>query len=120
MLRFPAGAVECRSGDHLVRREDGRWRIFLVQELVLLSRLLPTEGPGPVELLEERHLRDSEPAWRSGEVHLLVTEYLRTFADRAGAAAAIRAGDLGPSSTDRCLPADRFPADRTQALPFRR
>lgn len=117
-IRFPEGSVECRPGDHLVRRDGDRFRVVRVQELVLLSRLLPTPAPGPVRLIEEHDLRDSEPPWRMNEVHLLVAAYPRTFRDEAGAVAAVEAGaELGEPLDGLCLRASQVPSATTRVVP---
>jgi hypothetical protein len=119
-LRFPPAAVECRGGDYLIRLIRGGsgspWRVFLVLDLVLLSRLIPLEGQGPLELIEERHAVDSmRPAYLD-EIHLLVIEYDPVFPSAEAAAAAVGTADLGSGRSGACIPATDFPADSTHLV----
>ncbi|NML16840.1 hypothetical protein [Azohydromonas caseinilytica] len=113
---FPAGAVECRPGDHLVRREaDARCRVYRVRDIVALERLLPSLTR-PVALTAEADLLDSMAPAYAGEVHLLLDALEPAFESAEAAVQAIQAGSLGAGEPGLLRPAGDFPAARTQVV----
>lgn len=117
-LTFPQETIQCRPADHVARQEeDGSWRVFRVDELMLVSRLVVLEFPRGPELMEDRHMSDTQQPWRWKEVHLLATGFASRFASSQEALRAITAGALGEPTPNLCLPIKEFPKDRCAVRP---
>ena len=85
VVAFPNGSVVCAPGDHLICHDSGAgWRVYLVEDLLLVKRLVPVLDK-PSMLMIEEHLPDSVPPAYFNDVHLLVTAFDPTFADAAEA-----------------------------------
>jgi hypothetical protein len=114
-LKFPPDAIECRSGDYLLKTIAGsHWQVFRVQELVLISRLIPLSSLDSVELIEEKHALDSVRPWRMDEIHLLITAFSQRFGSEEAAIQAIEDSELGESVSDLCLGISNFPRDSSR------
>jgi len=111
-LTFPAESIRCQRGDYVLQRgADGRIRVFSVQDLLKLSRLVPF---GEDALVEERFILDSERPAYMEEIHLSVTAFDRDFASTEEAARAVETGDLGSATDARCLDIRCFLASTSQ------
>jgi hypothetical protein len=105
-VKFPAPSIRCQRGDYLLQARDGRIRVYWVEDLVKLSRLVPF---GEDALVEEQAILDSErPAYKD-EIYLLLTVYERGAASLVEAKRAVRRGDLGPATEGLCLNISHFP-----------
>jgi hypothetical protein len=106
---FPKESVECLPGDYLISRtKDGRWKVFQVNDLVMLSRLVPLKFKHGTELMEEKNAMDSaNPAYR-GEVHLLLTAFQGEFVTSDEAIESIKHGTLGAGTPNICLNIENF------------
>jgi hypothetical protein len=106
-LAFPSGSIRCQRGDYIMERiAEGRVRVYRVEELVRLSRLVPF---GEDALIDEQAVLDSERPAFVDEIHLLVTPFERDFPALLDSRHAIVNGDLGSQSEWRCLDIRRFP-----------
>lgn len=106
-FKFPLESIRCQRGDYILQRETGgRIRVYLVNDLLKLSRLVPFLRD---TLIQEETLLDSERPAYMGEIHLLFTDFARDFASSEEATRAIEAGDLGPTTEGRCMDIRRFP-----------
>lgn len=90
-FKFPSGAVECKTGDYLIVESGARqWTVYKVEDLVLFSRLLPVRFQSGVELMEERHMLDSQNPAYTDQIFLLLAVYDQRFVSMDEAKAAIR------------------------------
>jgi hypothetical protein len=113
-FKLPSGAVNCRSGDYLLQQTGAYvWKVFRVQELIALSRLLPIGGRDATEFLEERHAMDSQKPLGMDEIHVLLTVFAAAFNSEKAAIQAIDVETLGASVSLVCFDIRRFPADNT-------
>ena len=111
-FKFPLESIRCQRGDYILQQgASGRIRVYLVDDLVKLSRLVPFLND---ELIEEGTLSDSERPAFMDEIHLLLTDFDRDFASIEEATHAIEAGDLGPTTEGRCMDIRRFPTSNSQ------
>ncbi len=102
--RFPDGSLSCRPGDHIVIKLDERtWRVFKVQDIVRLTRLLPLGSGENANLIDESLALDSKAPTYDAEVFLLLDSFERTFGGRTEAESAFHAGSLGPARPGTCL-----------------
>jgi len=110
-VNFPAESVSCAPGDYILRREaGGRWKIFLVKDIVQLNRLVPLKRDGVVTgLLEEAPLLDSVAPAYMGQIHLLVTAFGAEHSSSEEGLRAIASGALGQAVENVCLDVQRFP-----------
>jgi|SRR6266567_1339838 len=107
---FSAEAVECFAGDYIVRRTpEGRSRVFRVDDLVFLSRLVPLRFPTRVELIEEKNTVDSRKPAYFDEIHVLLTAFGREYATYSEAVESIKANALGQGYPGLCLRLTEFP-----------
>lgn len=105
-ISYPAHAPRCVSGDYLLHREDdGRVRVYRVENLVQLSRMVPF---GQGDLIEEQAVVDSRRPAFSGEVHVLLTAFSRTFATSEEAVSAVSEGNLGVQTEGLIRNIERF------------
>jgi hypothetical protein len=113
-MSFPDATVRCDVGDRLVQRADGGWRVFRVQDVVSLTRLVVLKrGDEPVDVVPE--MPDSvDPAY-SG-THLLLTAYEPRFDDREDALSAIADGTLGDGIDRVCRALAEFPVATTYVV----
>jgi hypothetical protein len=113
---FPEGAVICRRGDYLLRRQqDLRWRVFMVEDLIRLSRLIPESEHSPSLMLEDHLLDSMAPAYQD-EVYLLLTAYDETFANDPEARQAIELGIRSPATHGLLRPARDFKQSDCQVI----
>jgi hypothetical protein len=114
---FPKDTIECRRGDYIISMSgQGKWRVFLVDDLVLLSRLVPLRFPHGIELIQEKDMMDSAKPSRLGEIHVLATSFKKDFPTSDAAAEAIRNKTLGESIPNLCLSIGHFPKDKSVVL----
>jgi hypothetical protein len=89
-IAFPKGSVVCATGDYLICHHSGEgWKVYRVEDLLLVKRLLPLLND-PSALLVEEHTLDSIAPAYFNEVHLLLTAFDSNFADEAEALQAIQ------------------------------
>ncbi|MCZ7385521.1 MAG: hypothetical protein O8C63_12355 [Candidatus Methanoperedens sp.] len=112
-LTFPSGSIRCQQGDYILQRGagGGRIRVYRVEDMVKLSRLVPF---GKDALIEEQTILDSERPAFMDEVHLLLTAFDLDFASLEEAIRAVEAGDLGATTEGFCLDIRRFPLSSSQ------
>ncbi|MCZ7381171.1 MAG: hypothetical protein O8C64_06340 [Candidatus Methanoperedens sp.] len=112
-LTFPSESIRCERGDYIMQRGagGGRIRVYRVEEMVKLSRLVPF---GKDALIEEQTILDSERPAFMDEVHLLLTAFDLDFASLEEAIRAVEAGDLGATTEGFCLDIRRFPLSSSQ------
>ena len=110
-IPFPEGALVCAAGDYLIRRRSaGAWRVYRVEDLLLVKRLLPLFND-PSTLLLEEHLRDSVTPAYADEVHLLLTAFDPEFDAEAEASQAVRLKTLTERAKGLLRPAREFTAE---------
>lgn len=89
-IAFPNGSVVCAAGDYLICHHSGEgWKVYRVDDLLLVKRLVPALND-PSTLLVEEHMLDSMPPAYSNEVQLLVTAFDGNFTDESEALQSIR------------------------------
>ena len=105
-LTFPSESIRCQQGDYILQwGAGGHLRVYRVEDLVKLSRLVPF---GKDALIEEQTILDSERPTFMDEIHLLITAFDRDFASIEETIRAIEAGDLGATTKGFCLDIRRF------------
>jgi hypothetical protein len=88
-ITFPNGAVVCAAGDYLICRHSGEgWKVYRVEDLLLVKRLMPLAND-PSTLFIEEHMLDSMTPAYFNEVQLLLTAFDPDFADESKALQAI-------------------------------
>jgi hypothetical protein len=103
-LTFPKDSIEFLQGDYLISQtEDGRWKVFKVNELVLLSRLVPLKFKHGIELIEEKHTLNSVKPAYWGEIHLLLTVYKIEFSSSDEAIESIKNKKLDSGKSNLCM-----------------
>jgi hypothetical protein len=113
-VKFPDGTVRCEAGDHLLRRADGGWQVYRVQDVVALTRLVVLKrGDEPVDLVPE--LPDSVNPAHDGP-HLLLAAHERLFDDREDALSAIADRSLGDGVDGICRALAEFPVATTDVV----
>jgi hypothetical protein len=111
-ITFPNDSIRCRRGDYILRSGvGGLVRVYRVDDLIKLSRLLPW---GDAAVIEEGALLDSERPAFMDEIHLLLSVFDRSFASFEEGAHAIEAGDLGSATGGHCLDIRDFPTSSSQ------
>jgi hypothetical protein len=114
-ILFPNDTVQCSRGDYLINKSSSRsWKVFRVEDLVLLICLVPLRFEHTIELIEEEHLMDSEIPDRWRQIHLLVTAYENTFQSSRKAIEAIEAQKLGHGVEGVCLSINQFAKKNSQ------
>lgn len=87
---FPAHVIECEKGDYIIQQNnDSQWQVYLVEDIVWLTRLLVLNIDGKPELIEEKHALDSQPPEIDG-IHLLLTSFSNKFNSSKAAMIAIK------------------------------
>lgn len=111
-LMFPGESIRCLRGDYILQRgAGGRIRVYRVEDMVKLSRLVPF---GKDALIEEQTILDSEQPAFMNEIHLLLTAFDLDFASLEEAIRAVETGDLGATTEGFCLDIRRFPLSSSQ------
>lgn len=86
---FPDGSVVCAPGDYLICHPSGeRWKVYRVEDLLLVKRLVPMLTD-PSALLVEEHMLDSVGPAYFNEVQLLLTALDPDFKEKSEALQAI-------------------------------
>jgi hypothetical protein len=110
-IRFPKGAVVCAPGDYLLchGRPTGcaGWRVYRVEDLLLVKRLVPVL-PDPATLMLEEQVLDSVAPAYFNDVQLLLTAFDPGFADEAEALRAVDRRSLTARATGVLRPAREF------------
>ncbi len=105
-IMFPEKSIRCQRGDYIIQwGPDGRFRVYRVEDLVKLSRLMPF---GKDALIEEQTILDSERPAFMNEIYLLITAFDRDFFSLEETTRAIEAGVLGAPTEGFCLNIRRF------------
>jgi|SRR5918911_2087022 hypothetical protein len=87
---FPIESVVCATGDYLICHHSGEaWQVYLVEDLLIVKRLVPLLND-PATLMLEEQLLDSMPPAYFNEVQLLVTAFDSNFTDKSEALQAIQ------------------------------
>jgi hypothetical protein len=95
---FPKDVVQCQQGDYILREgNDRRWKVFYVEDIFFLSRLIPLNQPGAQVLVEQIEFSDSAPPPRWREIHLLVSEFDKGYASAEDAIESLKQERLGRS-----------------------
>lgn len=107
MISFPGESIRCQRGDYIFQRSTvGRIRVYRVEDLVKLSRLVRF---GEDALIEEQTILDSERSAYQDEIHLLLTAFDRDYTSLEETTRFVEAGDLGSATEGYCLDIRRFP-----------
>ena len=107
---FPKGVIQCQQGDFIARKSgNGAWKVFLVEDMFFLSRLIPINARDSVVLAEQIDFMDSAkpPKWK--EIHLLISEFEKEYRSSEEAFEAIKSGTLGDSTRGLCRSINEFP-----------
>ena len=115
-LAFPEGAAVCAAGDYLLCRRPGEaWRVYRVEDILTVKRLVPVVDD-PSTLMLEEHLLDSvTPAYHE-EVQLLLTAFDPTFDDEPEALQAVRQQTLHERERGLLRPARELNAPDCRAV----
>jgi hypothetical protein len=118
MYHLPDGVVYAKPGQFLMGRSaEDNYRLYQVQGLYLISRLLPiepTQGGGePLGFL----LQSSVAASAGEEIRYLVTEFSKIFPSKKSAIESISQHTLGPAIADQCLDVRQFTSLRFEVYP---
>lgn len=114
-ISFPPDVVQCVRGDYIIREAEKRaWKVFLVEDLFIMNRLVALRKNDVVSLHDELDLYDSAtpPDWR--EIKVLVSEYETKFPSVEKATAAIESGQLGDSISGLCRSIKHFPKNKSR------
>jgi hypothetical protein len=113
---LPPESVECEPGDHLLcRTPDGRLEVYLVEDLLLVKRLVRLAGETPDLVLEELLLDSVAPAYFN-EVHLLLTALEPSPGSEEEAVEAVRTGRLTAAAEGLLRSAREFTRSRCQVF----
>jgi hypothetical protein len=79
----------------------------VIEDIVLMSRLVPLSFKHGTEFTEEKNISDSEQP----EIRLLATFFEREFVTSKEAIESVKAGTLGKSVPHICLSVSSFPKE---------
>jgi len=97
---FPQNTIQCQKGNYIIKKCDsGKWKVFFVEDIVLLSRLVPLSFEDGTELIEEKNILDSV----TPDIYLLVTLFEKEFVTNEEANESISKDKLGKSVSSICL-----------------
>ena len=120
LYQFPQKAIQPAVGDYILKRNaQGRYNVFLVEDIVLISRLVPLKRGNSVELMREQDMLDAVKPSRWREIHLLLTLFPSDYASSQTAIDSIRARTLGTGVNGVSRSIESFPADVSQVYPKR-
>ena len=72
-VTFPTGSLVCAAGDFLICRSSANgWRVYRVDDILLIRRLIPALSD-PAMLMLEEHMLDSTPPAHFNEVQLVLS-----------------------------------------------
>jgi hypothetical protein len=114
-ISFPPDVVQCVRGDYLIREaENHALKVFLVEDLFVMNRLVALRKNDLVSLHNELDFYDSAvpPDW--GKIKVLVSEYQTAFPSLEKAIAAIESGRLGDSIEGLCRSINYFPKNKAR------
>lgn len=115
-IAFSKGSVVCAGGDYLICHRAGEgWKVYRVEDLLLVKRLVPLLTDPPALLIEEQMLDSMTPAY-ANEVQLLVTVFDSTFDDESAALQAIHDQTLTERSRGLLRPAREFPGSDCRVI----
>jgi hypothetical protein len=107
-IAFPKGAVVCAAGDYLICHHFGEgWKVYRVEDLLLVKRLVPSLNDSSTLLIEEHMLDSMTPAYFK-EVQLLLTAVAPDFTDESKALQAIHLKTLTERAKGLLRPAREF------------
>lgn len=107
-IAFPEGSVVCNAGDYLVCQCSAtEWRVYRVEDILLIKRLVPFKQNPSILLIEEHMLDSMTPAYFN-EVQLLLTVTASVFADELKALQAIQLQTLDEQTQGVLRPAHEF------------
>ena len=107
-IAFPMGSVVCAAGDYLICHHPGeKWKVYKVEDLLLVKRLVPLLN-NPSALLIEEHMLDSMTPAYFNEVQLLLTAVDPEFTDESEALKAIHLQTLTERAKGLLRPAREF------------
>ncbi len=116
-IQYPVDTVRCFRGDYVLRRSaDGLWEVFLVEDVLCVSRLVRLGSGDSATLTEERALLDSVAPAYHGEIHLLLTSFEPCFATAEQAAAAIGTSRLTARVTGLLRDIREFPLSTSHLI----
>ncbi|REG22533.1 hypothetical protein ATI61_11963 [Archangium gephyra] len=102
---LPVGTVDFRKGDFILSRsQDGQWKVFRVDDIVLVSRLVALNFKHGVEFIEEKDVLDSARP----EIYVVVTSFSRAFPASPQAVEAIKTKALGESVSNTYVRVEQF------------
>jgi hypothetical protein len=109
---FPADSVSCRAGDYVISTTRANvWKVYLVEDLFFMSRLVTTIDSKPLLFAEEIELADSATPAKWHEIQLLVSEFKREFRTREDATEAVESNTLGDYIHGLCRGVKEFPKE---------
>lgn len=107
-IAFSKGSVVCAPGDYLICHRGEGWKVYKVEDLLLVKRLVPVLTDPPELLIEEHALDSMTPAY-ANEVQFLVTLFDSDFDDESAALQAIHQQTLTGRTKGLLRPAREFP-----------
>jgi hypothetical protein len=112
---YPNFTIKCKKGDFIIQTVNNcYWKVYLVEDIVLLSRLVPLSLDKSDELIEEVHLLDSEKPARMGKIYLLLTSFVEKFESIKDAKKAIEDQKLVQGVRWLCASIEKFPKKSSQ------
>ena len=109
VLNLPPDTIRSAPGDYLLcRQPDQSWRLYQVEDLVLVKRLIPVADPPGALMLEEQLLDSLAPAYFN-EVYLLLTAFAPVFATEQDALQALDRQEPAAQSRGLLRAAREFP-----------
>jgi hypothetical protein len=114
--RLPEGVVYAKPGNYvLCRKPEGSYRVYQVQDMYLVERLLPVEttlgGTAPEFVAHSLVAASAEP-----QIRYLVNEFEKTFPSRTSAIESIAQRSLGPNTPERYLDVLQFMSSNCEVL----
>ena len=112
---FPKDAIKCTQGDYITRESgNGFWKVFLVEDIFFLSRLIPITTRDSVVVAEQISFMDSAtpPKWK--EIHLLLSEFEKEYRSSRQAVESIKSGRLGNAIRGLCRSISEFPTVKSK------
>lgn len=117
-IDFPAGSVVCAAGDYLICRHSSEaWKVYRVDDLLLVKRLVPLLNDPRRLIVEEQMLDSISPAYFN-EVQLLLTAFESNFTDEAQALRTIHLQLLTERSTRLLRSASDFTDGECKVIPL--
>jgi hypothetical protein len=112
--QFPEDAIQCGGGDYIVNVQEQCWKVFLVEQVVFVARLIPLRFEDSIELIEEKDTIRSRETPERHEIHLLLTSFADEFQSSEEAVEAIKCGRLVQAMRGLCRSINCFPRTNSQ------